>query len=262
MTLALDTATPATVAGATGPGGTPGVSRIELPGPGERPGHTRLLLGLAEEVLAGTGGTWDDVGRIVLGLGPGTFTGIRVGVATGRALALSTGAGLVGVPTPWALAEAVGGAGGTHEGRPVLVVQDARRRELFLTLFPDGGPGGAGGVPGGPADHGARADADAQPDPIAERASGPAPFTAAQDDLAAALAALSVAPAVAVGDGALAFADVLREAGVEVPEDPAAHRVDGLALIRAAAGRPVVAPDLVRPVYVRDADAVPTADRR
>ena len=55
VALALDTATPATVAGATGPDGRPGASRIEVPGPGERPGHTRLLLGLAEEVLAGVG---------------------------------------------------------------------------------------------------------------------------------------------------------------------------------------------------------------
>ena len=239
VALALDTATPATVTGATGPDGGPGAARIEVPGPGERPGHTRLLLGLAEEVLAEVGAAWADVDRVVLGLGPGTFTGIRVGVATGRALALSTGAGLVGVPTPWALAEAVAGPGGAAPGGPVLVVQDARRRELFLTLFPDGAPGAPSAV--GP---------------------GPVPFTAPQDGLEAALAALPTAPAVAVGDGALAFADVLREAGVAVPEDPAAHRADGLALLRAAAGMPVVAPDLVRPVYVRDADAVPTADRR
>jgi len=172
----------------------------------------------------------------VLGLGPGTFTGIRVGVATGRALALATGAGIVGVPTPYALAAA---AAGTTDG-PVLVVQDARRRELFLTWFP------------GTAARDAGLAADERPQP----------FTALQADLAGAIAGLPARPAVAVGDGALAFAEVLRGAGVAVPEDPAAHRVDGLALIRAATGMPVVAPDLVRPVYVRDADAVPTAERR
>jgi tRNA threonylcarbamoyladenosine biosynthesis protein TsaB len=236
-TLALDTATPATVAAAVAPDGT-SAARIDVPAAGERPGHTRLLLGLAGEVLQATGGDWDDVGRIVLGLGPGTFTGIRVGVATGRALALAADALVVGVPTPAALAEAAGGPGAPWAGRPVLVVQDARRRECFLTLYPDGRPGPEDAVP----------------------------WTVAQAGLAEAVAALAVRPAVAVGDGALAFADALRGAGVEVPEDPASHAVDGLALIRAAAGReggnPVAEPALARPLYVRDADAVPTAERR
>ncbi|MEV4422550.1 tRNA (adenosine(37)-N6)-threonylcarbamoyltransferase complex dimerization subunit type 1 TsaB [Patulibacter sp. NPDC049589] len=236
-TLGLDTATPATVAGAAGPGDAPATAaRIAIPAAGERPGHTRLLLGLADEVLRETGATWPDVTRIVLGLGPGTFTGIRVGVATGRALALAHGTDLVGVPTPAALAEAAAGPGGRHAGRSVLVVQDARRRELFLTSFAAGAP-------------------VAGPDAAL-------PWTVAQDGLAAALDALPELPFVAVGDGAVAFADVLRAAGVVVPDDPAAHAVDGLALIRAAAAMPVAAPDLVRPLYVRDADAVPTAERR
>lgn len=258
-TLGLDTATPATVAAAIGPDGRT-AARIDVPAPGDRPGHTRLLLGLAEEVLAATGGAWAQVDRIVVGLGPGTFTGIRVGVATGRALALTHGAHAVGVPTPAALAEAAGGPEGTHAGRPVLVVQDARRRELFLTALTTGLPA---------------------EEPVA-------PWTVPQADLAEALAELHPLPAVAVGDGALAFAEVLRAAGVEVPEDPAAHAVDGLALIRAATRRAPVgttpggddatasgsvgraaitatslaAADLVRPLYVRDADAVPTAERR
>ena len=244
-TLALDTATPATVAAAVRPGAgddAATAARLAVPGPGERPGHTRLLLGLAEEVLRETGGGWDDVGRIVVGLGPGTFTGIRVGVATARALALGASAELVGVPTPWALAEAAGGPGAAHEGVPVLVVQDARRRELFLTLVPGRGPGAR--------------------DPIGATDGPPRPYAVPRADLAAALRDLPTPPAVAVGDGALQTADELRAAGVAVPEDPAAHHVDGLALVRAAHGTPVVAPQELRPVYVRDADAVPTAERR
>ncbi|WP_036726277.1 tRNA (adenosine(37)-N6)-threonylcarbamoyltransferase complex dimerization subunit type 1 TsaB [Patulibacter minatonensis] len=233
VVLGLDTATPATVAAAVAPGAR-SATRIEVPAAGERPGHTRLLLGLAEDALTAVGAGWGDVGRIVVGLGPGTFTGIRVGVATARALALAHGAGLVGIATPAALAEAAGGPGAPFEGRPVLVVQDARRRELFLTWFPDGVAGGAAVVP----------------------------WTVPHDGLAAALADLGTPPAVAVGDGALAFRDVLTGAGVEVPEDPASHAVDGAALIRAAAASPVGAPGDVRPLYVRDADAVPTAERR
>jgi tRNA threonylcarbamoyladenosine biosynthesis protein TsaB len=233
IVLGLDTATPATVAGATAPDGR-SAARIALPGPGERPGHTRLLLGLAEECLAELDAGWGDVGRLVLGLGPGTFTGIRVGVATGRSVALATGAELVGVETPAALAEAAGGAGAPWAGRPVLVVQDARRRELFVSLH------GAGG------DHAALAR----------------PWTVPQDGLAAAVAALPVRPAVAVGDGAVPRAGELRDAGVEVPDEPHHHEVDGVALIRAGARIAPVEQAALRPVYVRDADAVPTAERR
>ena len=263
-TLALDTATPATVAAALGPDGAAS-ARSVAPRPGERPAHTRLLLALVDEVLTATGGTVAGVERIVVGLGPGTFTGIRVGVATARALALAHGARVVGVPTPWALAGAARSGGDPR--RPVLVVQDARRRELFLTLFADGGParsdgGQAGAGSRGPGGSPGRGGDAADP----ALAGGPAPVTVPQADLAAALDRLDERPVAAVGDGAVAFAAVLRDAGIVVPEDPSAHAVDGLALLRAAAGRPgvdpVATPDAVRPVYVRDADAVPTADRR
>jgi tRNA threonylcarbamoyladenosine biosynthesis protein TsaB len=231
LTLGLDTATPATVAGAVAADGR-AARRIALPAAGERPGHTRLLLGLAEECLGELDAGWGDVGRIVLGLGPGTFTGIRVGVATGRSLVLATGAELVGVPTPAALAAAARAPAAPWADRPVLVVQDARRRELFVSLH---GAGDAGLA---------------------------APWTVPQDALAETVVALPVAPAVAIGDGAVPRADVLRAAGVEVPDEPHHHLVDGVALIRAAAALPGVDPHEVRPVYVRDPDAVPTADRR
>lgn len=233
IVLGLDTATPATVAGALGPDGRT-ARRIAVPAAGERPGHTRLLLGLAEECLAELGAGWGDVGRLVLGLGPGTFTGIRVGVATGRSVALATGAELVGVETPAALAQAAGGPGGPWAGRPVLVVQDARRRELFVSLH------GAG----------------------AEHVGLAHPWTVPQDGLAAAVAALPVVPAVAVGDGAAPRADELAGAGVETPADARHHEVDGVALVHAGAGIAPVEPEALRPVYVRDADAVPTAERR
>lgn len=204
-----------------------------MPGPGERPGHTRLLLPLAAEALAATGGAVDRVDRLVVGLGPGTFTGIRVGVATGRALALATGAGAVGVPTPAALAHAAQAPGGPAAGAPVLVVQDARRRELFLTVVRPGD------------------------DPRALE-----PFTVPQDGVAEALAALAVRPAAAVGDGALLRAQAIADAGVPVPDDPRWHAVDGLALARVAAAIPAADAAAVLPVYVRGADAIPTALRR
>jgi tRNA threonylcarbamoyladenosine biosynthesis protein TsaB len=233
-TVALDTATPATVVGVAAPDGRE-AARIATPEPGERPGHARLLLELAAEALAETGGDWRSVGRVVIGLGPGTFTGIRIGVATGRAVALAAGATMVGVPTPAALATAAQAPGGPAEGRRVLVVQDARRREFFLSSVAPGElPGGAAAL---------------------------RPWTVAQDALGEAVAALSSRPAVAVGDGALSHRAVLEALGVLVPEDPTRHAVDGLALIAAATATPPTDAADLRPVYVRDADAVPTAQR-
>lgn len=243
-TLALDTATAATVAAAVAPDapdGTPGAraARFEAPGPGAdrtrpaRPDHTRRLLALAEDALAETGGGWSSVTRIVVGLGPGTFTGIRVGVATARAAALASGADVVGVPSSAALAAAARATG--VEG-PILVAQDARRREYFLTLVAAGD--------------------------VAEQATGLEPWTCAQEALPATVAALDPRPVVAVGDGAVAWRDELEALGVRVPDEPAAHRIDGRALVAAAARTSAGAIDAVRPVYVRAPDAIPTAERR
>ncbi|MGE4427156.1 MAG: hypothetical protein AB7G37_11955, partial [Solirubrobacteraceae bacterium] len=188
---------------------------------------------------------------------------IRVAVATGRALALACGAELVGVPTPAAIgaadvvgdprrarrpgtAAAPGGgaepagpqgpAGGATPTRgPLLVVQDARRRELFVTVVtrPDD-PDGVGAL---------------------------APRAVPVDALTDVLPALGDRPRLAVGDAALDHADTLRAAGITVPDDPSVHRVDGLRLARIGARLAPGAADAVRPVYVRDADAIRTADR-
>src|SRR5687768_11489597 len=93
--LAFDTATPATAVGLLA-----GPQRLEArhdPSPGERPGHAAELLALARQLLDAAGLAFGDVDRIAVGTGPGTFTGLRIGVATARALAQATGAQLVGV---------------------------------------------------------------------------------------------------------------------------------------------------------------------
>jgi tRNA threonylcarbamoyladenosine biosynthesis protein TsaB len=93
------------------------------PAPGDRPGHAEQLLPLCAVALERAGLTWAQVDRIGVGVGPGTFTGLRIGVATGRALAQSAGAELAPVSTLRALAANVAGS------FPVI---DARRGEAFV----------------------------------------------------------------------------------------------------------------------------------
>jgi tRNA threonylcarbamoyladenosine biosynthesis protein TsaB len=128
--LVVDTATAATVAGLARPG-EPVVERRHDPASGERPGHIAMILPLAEEVCAAAGVALADVDRIGVGVGPGSFTGLRIGVATARALAHATGAELVMVSTLGALAVVA-------PESPVLAVLDARRGEAFVARWEEG----------------------------------------------------------------------------------------------------------------------------
>lgn len=126
--LAFDTATPATVVALRAGEGAPLEARHD-PAAGERPGHAAQTLPLATRLLDEAGLTFGDLDRIGVGIGPGTFTGLRIGVATARALAQSSGAELVGVSTLRTVAAAV------EDDRPVLAVLDARRGEAFVAAY-------------------------------------------------------------------------------------------------------------------------------
>jgi tRNA threonylcarbamoyladenosine biosynthesis protein TsaB len=215
--LGLDTATPATVVGVLPPSGEPVELRHE-PAPGERPGHAAQLLPLARRALEAVGASFADVRRIGVGVGPGTFTGLRIGVATARGLAQATGAELAAVSTLEALAAAAG------PERAVLAVLDARRGEAYAAAFRDG-----------------------------ERLL--APVAIAPEGLAA-LADPGHAPWLAVGDGAVRFRDRL-EPAAEVPADASTlHGVSGLAVCRLAREARPMDRDALLPDYVRLPDAV------
>ena len=118
MILGIDTATPSTAAALWSPDHA--VERRDDPPPGSRPAHASRLLALIEEVLEGD---WSVVERIAVGIGPGGFTGLRLGIATARALSQARDLPLVGVSSLAALAAPV-------DGRAVAVI-DARRGEVF-----------------------------------------------------------------------------------------------------------------------------------
>lgn len=142
--VAFDTATDDTVVGAHDGveltfGFTLGASESG------RPQHSQKLLGAVEEAAQALGG-WDQVDRIAVGVGPGTFTGIRIGVATARGLALGSGVNAVGFSSLDALAFAMrpsyspeGDRGSIPTDASRLAVIDARRGEAFAALYePDG----------------------------------------------------------------------------------------------------------------------------
>ena len=134
MILALETATTACSVALCDAGGRV-LAEVVAP---DGPAHTQRLLPGVHEVLARAGAGWADVGTVAAGLGPGAFTGLRIGVATARALAQADGrARLAGVPTPAALALALREL--SPDATTLVPLIDGRRRELFAAVYePDG----------------------------------------------------------------------------------------------------------------------------
>jgi tRNA threonylcarbamoyladenosine biosynthesis protein TsaB len=238
--LGFDTATPATAAALWAPGG-PAVERRDDPEPGARPGHAGRLLVLIEEVLAAAGASWANVERLAVGVGPGGFTGLRLGVATARALAQARDLPLVAVSSLEALAAGANTSFDRHRGSdpiahpqrqlgsdpPVVAMIDARRGEVFAAAW-------AGRV--------------RVLDPVA----------IAPADLAARIGEPPLAAPLAVGDGAVRFREQLVRAGAVVPEDGApVHRVSALQVCRLGAEGQPVDRDALLPDYRREPDAKP-----
>jgi tRNA threonylcarbamoyl adenosine modification protein YeaZ len=95
--------------------------------------HVEKLIPLAEELLAGNGVAWEDLDEIAVGVGPGPFTGLRVGVAAAIALGEALAIEVRGVCTLDALALQVG-----REVAEFVVASDARRRELYWARYAAG----------------------------------------------------------------------------------------------------------------------------
>jgi tRNA threonylcarbamoyladenosine biosynthesis protein TsaB len=253
IVLGFDTATPATaVALSLGDGRSLRVR--DDPPAGEHPGHATRLLDMARQLLAEADVCWRDLGLIAVGVGPGTFTGLRVGVATARGLAQALAIDIVGVSSLQALAAAAfahsvpahnGHAGfGPPDGASaipcdaILAVIDARRGEAFAAAYERNGAQ----APRQLTDPRALAPEDLGS--IVEQAqrSGGEP----------------IRRWLAVGDGAVRYGSQLRIAGV--PSPPASsphHRVSAEAICQLGAHAPSATsrPEQVLPDYRRRPDA-------
>ncbi len=93
-------------------------------------GHTEVLLSTVDAVLSAAGVTLSDLDAVVVSIGPGRFSGLRVGLATAKGLASASGVAVVPVETLPALAE----SGGPWTGL-VCPMLDARRGEVYGALF-------------------------------------------------------------------------------------------------------------------------------
>jgi tRNA threonylcarbamoyladenosine biosynthesis protein TsaB len=181
------------------------------------PAHAAELMPSLVRVLDESGLGWDDIDAIAVGVGPGTFTGLRIGVATARGLAHARGIELRPVSSLAALA-----AGIDAELRLPLI--DAKRGELFAALY--------------------RGEQELWP-----------PFAATPEEVVERVRHGGFIPQSA-GDGSLRFRETLEAGGIGIATAPA-HVVRALHVCRLAKSVTPTPADAVLPDYLREPDAKP-----
>jgi tRNA threonylcarbamoyladenosine biosynthesis protein TsaB len=190
-------------------------------------GHAEALFPMIEAVMSDAGCEFAALTRLAVSVGPGSFTGVRAGVAAARGLALATKRPLIGVGTLEIMAHGVMRELPESARGGFAVVCDARRDELYLQLF-----GGKG-------------------EPASE------PLVLRLDQ---ALARLPSGISMLAGSGAELLAEFAAKTGVRLDAQlpgllPDAADLARIAVDLPAAGRPPA------PLYLRDADAKPQADK-
>jgi tRNA threonylcarbamoyladenosine biosynthesis protein TsaB len=192
-------------------------------------GHAEALVPMVAAVLedarASCPGGFADLDAIAVTVGPGAFTGVRIGLATAGAMAAAAGIPVIGLTTLEVVAAAQ-----PADGPPCLVALDSKRADVYAQLF--------GGPPDGPLDTPRAVLPDAIP------------------------ALLPAGPLALAGDGAAPVAAALRAAGRPYTALPGPGRPEAPVLARLAAaraGRGNAAESPPRPLYLRPPDATPPA---
>jgi tRNA threonylcarbamoyladenosine biosynthesis protein TsaB len=185
--------------------------------------HSRHLMSLIDGILQQSGLSVGDIDAIAVTRGPGTFTGLRIGLSTVKGLALARGVRVVGVSSLAALALPL-----VPTPHPVVAMIDARRGEVYHARFDCDGP--------------------------APRQQGPVGVAAPE-----AVASSLPENALLVGSGALLYRDVFAGCPTVRMAGTAQHIIRGasvglLGQMQLAAGSSMAAQDLV-PDYIRKSDA-------
>lgn len=198
LTLAIDTSTPAVTAGLFSVTGAASCETVSEQVVVDARGHGEQLAPLIDAALAEAGAKPSDLAAVVAGLGPGPFTGLRVGLVTAAAMSDALGIPSYGVCS----LDAIGWAAASQEG-PLLAATDARRKEIYWAVY----------------------------DAEGERTAGP------QVSRPAELPPEAKAPKRTVGDGAHLYAGILGQVE-EAPRFPPAAALAFLASYRVFSGAP------------------------
>ena len=198
--------------------------------------HVETLTPALEHLLQQLNLVPRDLGVVAVDIGPGLFTGLRVGLAAAKGLAQSLGLGVMGATS---LDILTAGAAAAGLRGLVLSCVDARRGEVFAAVHEIDVAGPITAV------HAVRLHVG----------------LFSPEGLATALGEFAGEPVHAVGDGALRYADVLRQIPGVDPEAPGLAFPPPAALLelvsaRINAGEPPVEPAAAVPLYMREADAV------
>lgn len=187
-------------------------------------GHAEVLMPMIQQVVAAAGIAWPELTAIAATVGPGSFTGVRIGLAAARGLALATGAATVPITTLEAIA--VGAGAGDA---PLLVALDSKRRDLYAQWF----------------------ESPAQPiDP---------PAVVTIDGLRVSARERAVNGALRLaGDAGSSLAEVLVADGFDVQSVPEADRPDACVVAALATERFLrLGGGALRPFYMRPPDVLP-----
>lgn len=189
-------------------------------------GQAERLMPMIAEVMEKAGLAFSDLDRIAVTVGPGSFTGVRVGVAAARGLALASALPVAGTTSLAVMAHRAFEMLGAERGERLLAVAaDARRGMVYLQLF------AASGDETGP------------------------PLLLSPEDAAAAIGSRS---AVVVGSGAGAVAAAVAAAGGNADAALPQLQPDARSLVALAADLTPVSS--LRPLYLRPPDVKPPAD--
>lgn len=187
--------------------------------------HAELLCPMIEQVCASAGVRFDELAALAVGVGPGLFTGLRVGLATAKAMALALRLPMIGVSSLDLLAFPV-----RFTSKTIVTALDARRGEIFSAVYRP--------TPGG-----------------LQRLAGPQVGSAAE--LSSEIDARGE-DTLLVGDGALRYRDAFAGRGIEVADAALAHP-SAWALVQLAHAQALreefVTPEDIHPVYLRKPDA-------